>query len=1053
MSNKKTFAPTDSKKIKFSREFIMLAFAAFIFRIILGIIYRGFGVDISCFMGWSSAVYEHGFGEFYNLEIFTDYPPGYMYVLWVIGWIRDIFNMTSDTAIVLLLKLPSIICDILMGGIIYRIAREKATEFKSLFASVLFMFNPAIFINSSLYAQVDAVLGILVLLTVYFIYKKKLIPSYFTFCIGFLVKPQMAFIAPVLLLAIIEQVFLHRDYKNYEERKKFWKDFFINLGSGLLAIGSLVLLAYPFGLETVFNQYTETIESYPYVSVNAYNFWTMLGQNWVFQDTEMLGLPMKTWGTIFICAVFALVFVYWLISIIRKQKDTSKYFFMGALSIIGICTMSVRMHERYMFPAIALLLAFAVLRPSVESFSLYGIMSVIHFANVSHILFWYPKSGYDWSAAGAFDWNDTESIIIGALATFAFAFMLFLGKVFLDKSEKTLAGWHSPKKKKSVSNQPAGTKEIPVASGKKKKGLFVSKPLAKIVKTDIIIMLVVTVIYAAIALFNLGNTEGPQSGWTSSVANEQYVFEFEEPVEIKKVWYFLGYYNDPYFDFEVLDESGQWIKVVDNEQLGGVFKWQEKTFSQTYSTTAVRMTSLSQQASIWELTFVDSEGNYVTPSNPEVCPWLFDETDVIPDRISYMNSTYFDEIYHARTAYEFTIGEHTYEWSHPPLGKIFIMFGVMLFGMVPFGWRIAGTVFGIIMLPCIYVWAKKLFSKTWIATVAILLFAFDFMHFAQTRIATIDTFVTLFIILMFLFMYSYINRSYYDRKFSSVLLPLALSGMFMGLGVASKWTGAYAGCGLAVVFFWDLFRRYREYRYALAHPEGITNGIAHKQVIEMFPKRTIQILLSCVVFFIVIPAIIYLLSYIPFVSYNGDSYLDKVIQNQISMYTYHADLISEHPFSSKWYEWPIIVRPIYYYSYIGEGMIREAISSFGNPLVWWAGIPAFFYMLYVGIKHNDRVAGFLTVGYLAQFLPWMLVERTTYIYHYFPSVPFVILMICYAFKRFVKKSKTRKRMVFVYVAAVIVLFIMFYPVLSGYPVSKKYVFSYLKWFEKWVLIS
>ena len=33
----------------------------------------------------------------------------------------------------------------------------------------------------------------------------------------------------------------------------------------------------------------------------------------------------------------------------------------------------------------------------------------------------------------------------------------------------------------------------------------------------------------------------------------------------------------------------------------------------------------------------------------------------------------------------------------------------------------------------------------------------------------------------------------------------------------------------------------------------------------------------------------------------------------------------------------------------------------------------------------------LVIAFAAQYLPWMLVPRGTYIYHYFPSVPFIIL--------------------------------------------------------------
>ena len=86
---------------------------------------------------------------------------------------------------------------------------------------------------------------------------------------------------------------------------------------------------------------------------------------------------------------------------------------------------------------------------------------------------------------------------------------------------------------------------------------------------------------------------------------------------------------------------------------------------------------------------------------------LFDEQSEVPDTISQLNSMYFDEIYHARTAYEFLHGLPTYENTHPPLGKIFIALGVAIFGMNPFGWRIMGTLFGIACCRLSTCWGKK----------------------------------------------------------------------------------------------------------------------------------------------------------------------------------------------------------------------------------------------------------------------------------------------------------------------------------------------------------
>ena len=66
--------------------------------------------------------------------------------------------------------------------------------------------------------------------------------------------------------------------------------------------------------------------------------------------------------------------------------------------------------------------------------------------------------------------------------------------------------------------------------------------------------------------------------------------------------------------------------------------------------------------------------------------------------------------------------------------------GIRLFGMTPFGWRFMGTLFGVGMLPLLYVFLKNLFGRTSIATCGTVLLAADFMHLTQTRLATIDTY-------------------------------------------------------------------------------------------------------------------------------------------------------------------------------------------------------------------------------------------------------------------------------------------------------------------------
>lgn len=101
-----------------------------------------------------------------------------------------------------------------------------------------------------------------------------------------------------------------------------------------------------------------------------------------------------------------------------------------------------------------------------------------------------------------------------------------------------------------------------------------------------------------------------------------------------------------------------------------------------------------------------------------------------------------------------------------------------------------------------------------------------------------------------------------------------------------------------------------------------------------------------------IPVVIYLLSYLPFVNTAHPGLLDRMLANQTSMFNYHSGLEATHPYSSSWYEWPTMVRPIWYYSGYVTDAIKEGISAFGNPVVWWIGIPAFIYILYLLIRNN-----------------------------------------------------------------------------------------------------
>ena len=100
---------------------------------------------------------------------------------------------------------------------------------------------------------------------------------------------------------------------------------------------------------------------------------------------------------------------------------------------------------------------------------------------------------------------------------------------------------------------------------------------------------------------------------------------------------------------------------------------------------------------------------------------------------------------------------------------------------------------------------------------------------------------------------------------------------------------------------------------------------------------------------------------------------------------------------------------------------------------------------------GSRELTFLLVGFASMYLPWVLVPRVAFIYHFFPCVIFVVLGIVYFIKRFVEKDPKEKKYVYLYLAAVFVLFLAFYPVLTGIAVPTAYVENCLRWLPSWVL--
>lgn len=536
-------------------------------------------------------------------------------------------------------------------------------------------------------------------------------------------------------------------------------------------------------------------------------------------------------------------------------------------------------------------------------------------------------------------------------------------------------------------------------------------------RRDYLIMAAISLGYAAVAFWGLGNTGSPES--FVNMEQRSLTIELEQDgAESLMLYSGVGIGS---YEIEYAPEGGEFSSLASFSQSHAeVLKWNRVELERPLGAGQLRITG---KGNVWlgELAALDAEGNRLTLSSAESA--ICDEQQFCPKEQTFMNSSYFDEIYHARTAWEHLNGVYPYEITHPPLGKIIISWGIALFGMTPFGWRFSGTLFGVLMLPLMYVFLKKLLGGRTAPAAGTLVFAADFMHFVQTRISTIDTYAVFFILLMYLFMYLFCSRHR--------LRYLALSGLFFGLGAASKWTCLYAGAGLALI--WGLY--------------WVANSA---RGFRAFLKNCG----FCLVFFVLLPCCIYYLAYIPYGQARGlelfsGEYLKMVLDNQEYMFNYHSGVDASHPYSSRWYQWVLDIRPILYYlQYMPEGL-RSSFGAFVNPFLCWGGLIGLFVMVWLALARRDRRAGFILLGYLTQLVPWMFISRITFEYHYFPSTVFLVLAMGYIFRLMELNGRRGRAYAWGFALGCLGLFVLFYPALSGAPVDNAMATRLLGWLPSW----
>lgn len=327
--------------------FLLTAVLAVMLRVVVALAFEGYSTDIACFKGWAMAVYEHGPSGFYSSGIFCDYPPGYMYVLYGLGALRDMLGIDANSGVfTLIIKLPSIIAEVVLALFVCRVACKQMGRTFGLLCSAFILFNPAMYFNSSVWGQIDMVFILFVVLCLYYLRKENTLLGALFFGIALILKPQAIMLAPVVGLTYIYALF---------KKGKTEREILKMLGGAAIVAAVFAAGVIPFTgsqpSDWILHKYIGVVEEYQYATVNAFNLWGLLGANWVPADQNFLFMPYQYWGIIFIgliCVVVAIL--QW------RSRAQLATFDVAAFLVISVYMLTHAMHERYMLPACAFLL-------------------------------------------------------------------------------------------------------------------------------------------------------------------------------------------------------------------------------------------------------------------------------------------------------------------------------------------------------------------------------------------------------------------------------------------------------------------------------------------------------------------------------------------------------------------------------------------------------------------------------------------------------------------------------------------------------------------------
>lgn len=372
---------------------------------------RGFEGDVWTFQVWAKSAVRFGVAEAYEHVLDgamrPNYPPLSMLLLAGTGRIYQAVYSPSYSMKGgkhrSVIKAPALLADVATAALLYRLLRRQGAR-RAWLGAAIYVAHPAVLYDSAIWGQMDSIYTAFVVAALVFFMERRFALSGALLACAALSKAQTIVVLPLAFVLLVTA----------------GRRAFVRAAIGGLAVTACVLAPFAWGgaLGSVKNAYTGAVGFYPSLSANAYNLWWSLHGPDAVNASDAAPLPggltplhagWMLWGACLASVLFAVV---------RRARsgralDAPFVFFAAALSAYSFFVLNTEMHERYLFPFVALGLPVAASWPPFRG--PYALATALYFVNLLGVLRWTDVDRQ------LFDAFPTLSVFVATLQTACFA--------------------------------------------------------------------------------------------------------------------------------------------------------------------------------------------------------------------------------------------------------------------------------------------------------------------------------------------------------------------------------------------------------------------------------------------------------------------------------------------------------------------------------------------------------------------------------------------------------------------------------------------------------